>query len=611
MPITATPDLVRILALPERDPPEPTPWEIPPEAFVAPCACLAMGRKGCLKKLFGVQRAVLEEMRRSRGVFGLLSVGGGKTLCGLLAPIALNVDRAIMLLPVGQVDQTVNEWRWVGQHLRVPRLYVMRSAAVKDAEGRLVPAEPERAVPNPDFEPPGIDLEVTLTLLPYSVLQQQESTDVFDRLRPKAIIADEGHRLQHRTSASTKRVVLYLAQNAECRFVIWSGTLISRSVSLYYHLAAFALEEGSPLPMDTAVAATWAACFDAGANAEIEVGAFADYLKPGEDPREGLRRRMFRTAGVVASFESASELLPAMRYEIFEMELDPRVKDAIRRLETTWTTPGGEELTQAVEVWAARTELLCGFYYRWVWEAGTTQGEAEEWQRARSQWHKELRGRLSGRTRPGFDSPGLIEGAMLRGPLAGGIPSSEAFEIWREVKDRVRPPRTEAVWIDSSWIDALVARARQHRSLLWFTHRAVGEHLAKLMPTFHESAGLVDTLRKEPVAAALSVQSCSEMIDGLQYLYNEQDVICPVSSGSRLEQLLGRLHRKGQEREVITRFPARDLRYLADALERCMAYGRDMGLEQKLLLGTGLERALAWVEARRRGRQDEAMEGAA
>ncbi len=331
-----------------------------------------MGRD-CLRRLFGTQRASLEAMRESQGLFGLLAVSAGKTILSLASQGACGGRTpAVMLLPKGQLDQTIAECRWAGGHLRVPRLYVVRAGG-----------EVERAMTDAE-EPCGTDVSLIMYLLPYSVLQQPEQALILDRLKPRLIVAD-------RTAATTKRVLRYLADNiGEVTFIIWSGTLTDRSLMEIFHLAAFALREGSPLPLDVAVAASWAECFDAGKDASYEVGAFADYLKPDEDPREGLQRRIFRTPGVIASFEASSELLPPLRFVVEDMEVSAAVRDAVKKLEASWTTPGGEELTMATEVWQAKTELLCGFYYRWVWAPGTTAADAEEWMDARCRWHRKL-----------------------------------------------------------------------------------------------------------------------------------------------------------------------------------------------------------------------------
>lgn len=572
-------DLNRILSLPERDPPAPDPWQIP--KATTPCACRSMGRD-CLTSLFGVQRAALEEMRTNLGLFGMISVGCGKSAVGLLAPLSMRRTPAVLLLPPGQVQQTVEESAWIGQHLKVPRLYVVASGAKSPVRQADVVGT------DPTFE---------LYLVPYSALSRPEATDLLDRLAPRLIIADEAHKLRHTDSSTTGRVLRYLADHdAEdleigCCFVCWSGTLTSKSLNDYVHLAAFSLREGSPLPLDFPTAMQWAECFDAGQDSERLVGAFAEYVKPGEDPREAFRRRLFRTAGVIASTASASENLPPSVFEILDLGIPEETQEALRVLDATWALPSvdgkpGEELTLATEIWQSRTELLCGFHYRWVWPDSISEDDRQRWTVSRAEWHREMRGRLSRSKRAGRDSPKLLEDAMR----AGVIPSSEVFERWNLVNSEVPAPDTVPTWLGDSWIDRLAAFAIKRRALVWFTHDAVGQKLKKHMPVYAEAHGLVAELRtlKAP-AVALSIKACGQGVDGLQRLYEQQIVCCPFSSGEGWEQLLGRLNRKGQENVVRTYILRRDAEFVASALETAKYVRKTMGQEQKLLISSGLE----------------------
>ena len=573
--INASPDLFRILRLPERDPPAPDPWDLPANQNVR-CSCASMGRV-CITRLYGPQRAALEEMREARGLFGMISVGGGKTALGILAACAMELSPAVLLLPPGQVGQTVQEATWIGQHMRVPRVFVVESGA-------------RDPVAMPDV--PGTDASIELALIPYSVLSRPESTDLLERLAPKIVISDEAHRLRHRSAATTRRVLRYLAAQIDggqgIVFVCWSGTLTSRSLRDFSHLAAFALQHGSPLPLDPGVVDQWAECFDSGCDAEGQVGAFAEYLQPGEDPREGLRRRMFRTRGVVGSVAEAIESLPSLRFEIVEIPVGLKIRTALKKLDAEWALPDGEELLLAMDHWRAKTELLCGFHYTWIWQPGTSKTDIDEWLEARAEWHRELRGRLLYRSRPGLDSPALVERAML----SGLVPSSERLERWNAVRERVAEPKTVPVWIDDAWLQPVVELARTERALVWYTHDAVGKKLVELgLLAYDQAEGMVADLRAQGAPpAALSIKACGQGVDGLQRLYAAQAVICPFSSGDGWEQLLGRLHRQGQEQLVTTYVIDRDCEYLADAIERARYVRSTMGLQQKLLVAGGLER---------------------
>lgn len=67
-----------------------------------------------------------------------------------------------------------------------------------------------------------------------------------------------------RKSARTRRFLRYLEAHPETRLVAQSGTLATRTIKDYAHLAEFALREGSPLPLREPVVEEWAAALDPG-----------------------------------------------------------------------------------------------------------------------------------------------------------------------------------------------------------------------------------------------------------------------------------------------------------------------------------------------------------
>jgi hypothetical protein len=86
-----------------------------------------------------------------------------------------------------------------------------------------------------------------LQIVPYSILSQPGRADLLEELRPDLIMADEAHYLRHRTSTRTKRVLRYLGNHDECTFLAVSGTLTSRKLEDYAHLAEGALADNSPV----------------------------------------------------------------------------------------------------------------------------------------------------------------------------------------------------------------------------------------------------------------------------------------------------------------------------------------------------------------------------
>ncbi len=578
-PVSDSADLRRIVSLPRRQPALPEPLRI--EKSGAPCQCRAVAKRDCIEALFPIQRAVLEEIVRARGVFCPIAVGAGKTLIGLLAPVVTDVERTVMLVPAGQENQVRREHFWASQHLNVPAL---RS-----------PGEALAAARNDLAPPPG------LYVLPYSLLSRPEWATILLDIKPQLIIADEGQKLRHLTSVTVRRVIEYFSQNPTTRLCIWSGTLISKNLADYCHLSAMALHDGSPLPLDPNVVADWACCLDASPfRPNSSPGALRALMDgPFDNPRKAVHRRMVETTGVVFSSEaSKAHNRPPITFR--QLPITPstwpsqELKDAIKKLDKEWVRPNGEELVLETERYRTREELSCGFFYSWDF-GETPKDVVQAWRSARSAWAKAQNGFLMARSRPGLDSPALLVRTLEAGePKAGSNPELRIkwnaakvvlseFQAWKKVENTCNP-RQQTTWIDDSWLEGVFAWAERERGLVWFTHDAVGAKLAQRMTVYQDGGMLINAIPglrgTDPLA--LSVKSCGTGVDGLQRIYYKQLLACGMAQAAALEQLLGRLDRPGQTRAIETDYFERDKEALEQAKvdAKCVS---EKGLAQKLL----------------------------
>lgn len=578
-PVSDSADLRRILSLPRRKPALPEALVI--EKNGAPCQCRQVAKRACIESLFPIQRAVLEEIVRAQGVFCPIAVGAGKTLIGLLAPTVVEADRTVMLVPAGQENQVRREHFWASQHLNVPPLRTA-GEAVAAARNGLAPA-------------PG------LYILPYSLLSRPEWATVLLDIRPQLIIADEGQKLRHLTSVTVRRVLEYFSQNPTTRLCIWSGTLISKHLGDYSHLAAMALHDGSPLPLDPNVVADWANCLDTVSfRPSASPGALRQLMDgPFDNPRKAVHRRMVETTGVVFSSEvtKAHDRPPiTFRQQSIVPSSWPseELKDAVRRLEKEWVRPNGEELVLETEKYRTREELSCGFFYSW--DFGDTPPEVvKTWRQTRSAWAKAQNAFLMHRSRPGLDSPALLQRTLAAGePKAGSSPElrikwnavrflEAEFAAWKKVENTCSPSQV-TTWIDDRWLEGVYAWAARERGIVWFTHDAVGAKLAAKMPVYQDGGALINAIPglrgTDPIA--LSVKACGTGVDGLQRLYYKQLLACGMSSAAQIEQLLGRLDRPGQTRAIVTDYFERD----KESLEQAKIDAKNVsekGLAQKLL----------------------------
>ena len=568
-PVTRSPDLTRVLALPRRPPPDLEKTFISDVGALLyrhnpDCRC----ERACIKQLRPVQAWALTEAAANNGLLAPIGVGHGKTALDLLVAMVMpGCRQAVLLIPPGLREQLVREYLAWSQHFRMPSL-------VMEDRSWIVPGSP------------------VVHVLPYSKLSRADATDALERLRPDLIIADEAHRLRHRNTATTGRVLRYWVTHPETRLVCWSGTLTSKSIEDYAHLSALSLKEGSPLPLDPVVVADWASAIDA-SDFPAAPGALVAF---GSNLREGYHRRLVETPGVVATKAGAVDASVNL-IERKPKQMPMKLRNMLQDLRGGWVRPDGEELIDAMSVARSARELASGFYYRWVFPGKPDPQLVDEWFAYRKAWHRELRDALKDR-RVHLDSPLLLTKAAIRAHIKdyqGDLPvwRSRAWPAWRDIRDQV-VHHTEAVWVDKYLVSDAAAWAASTKGVVWYEHDAFGRELANTsgLPCYGGGAEAEALLALEKGTRSIicSIKAHGTGRDGLQYLYREQLVANPPSSGAAWEQLLGRLHRIGQVADEVDTYVYRHTQELADAVDSAVEAARyiegTMGTKQKLLLAS-------------------------
>jgi len=231
-------ELSRILALSQREPldcereraigPDGKPvrrWSAKAQALIdimtakfslgpRQCKCKELGYDFCITELNPVQAWILRELPRAGGIFGMISVGGGKSMASLLAPLAMPHIRtwALFIKPDQRYHYRRNYLR-VREHFKVTSIVFDET----DLQGSyIVPGTP------------------VLHVIPYSRLSNPKSSVLLDQLNPDGVILDESHCVSAKTSARTIRLLRYLnRRNNEGRAVVqcnWSGSTIKKSL---------------------------------------------------------------------------------------------------------------------------------------------------------------------------------------------------------------------------------------------------------------------------------------------------------------------------------------------------------------------------------------------
>lgn len=504
-------ELGRVIALPRRA--LDLTVDLTDEFVLRPSPC--SGCQLCAAgppRLRSAQSAMLAEARSRTGLLGFVGVGEGKSLASLLMPAALAMAPTLLLVPAHVREQLLE--------VDVPRY----------ARHFKIPLE-------------------SITVRSYSDLSSPRTFDLLDRLKPRLIVCDEAHNLRPKSgSVRSSRFYKYLRSNPSVRLVAMSGSLLAKSLRDVGAISAHALGIASPLPISWSDLEEWCAAVDPDVESRLEPGALLELCSAGEAPRAGLQRRVAESPGVVVVADPDG-VGSSLVVEVVRPPAAPAVRAAIKEVESTWSI-GGEEHADALEHAAVLRELSLGFYYAWEWEDGA---EDKEWLEARAEWRRTVREFLRHRSRPGLDSPGLVEEAARRGGLPADVASS--WSRWAPLSEKPGPT-TVARWLDDSALRFAI-KAAGRSSIIWYRHRAVGDQLAKIgVDTFGAgTAASREVLRlaemKDPGTVAMSIRAHGTG-KNLQHAWSRNVVLGAPRGADVWQQLIGRTHRPGQTADEVS-----------------------------------------------------------
>lgn len=550
-------------------------------------------KEGCIDTMRLTQALALWEIGIVGGLLGPIGTGHGKTMLDLLAVLALaefagrSDILAVLLLPPRLVKQLLRDYDYVGQHFRMPNLQVEGGAGSRAAPG----------APN-------------LRVMPYSQICREAAAVWLTNLYASpgglyAVVADEVHKLRDRKTGTTKRVRRLLEAYPDIRFCGWSGSITSKSIKDYAHLAAWALKLASPMPLVDQTTDEWARAIDPSRN-PADPGALFDgllatgCLRPGEPLYTGIRRRLMETRGVVSTTSQAVDV----ELEILERKAPPiprRISVLITDAIEEWRRPDGYEFMTAMETVACALHLAHGFHYRWIYpecEFPRDQQLVDDYNEARREWNKECRNKLKTDAEH-MDTPLLLEHAAERAfgfrPLKQGLPVWESltYRDWRTMRPLVKP-KGDAVRIDDWIVRDTLDWAANNRGVIWYAHSAFGrwcEELGK-MPRYGAGQAAAEGLLGElgDRSVVVSMKAHGTGTNGMQFAFKDQ----LFGSGfppdpAACEQTIARIHRPGQKAKVCRawfRMHTPELRrHVREALKNTSYVQGTTGAIQKLRAG--------------------------
>ncbi len=543
-PVKQTSELTRILQLPRR-PADGGP-DLPQLTSMLTDALKTPGGTMTLRP---IQAFALAELYENQGLFGPIGVGQGKALITLLAGVVLNATRPVLFVPAGLRDQTERDViPKMSKHWRLHR---------------------------------------NLTILSYETLHSPKSSALLEELKPDLIILDEAQALKNPQATRTGRFFRYMKAHPETKLVALSGTMTTKSLFDFSELLKLALPGfKSPVPLHWSILKEWDAAIGAGTSwahdEPMAPGALRALCAPGENVRQGFRRRLTETPGVVATRESAVDTPIVIRS--CGLEVPKVITDALTDLRKNMRTAWGEEIEDGVALARHAAQLSQGFYYRWDWGP---KGPDLEWLYARADWHREVRHHIK-RNIPGCDSPFLVGAAIARGDL-----ESEAYAPWCAVRDRYLPhPPVATVWLSDFLVVEILRWLREPNEngpgIAWYQHRAIGARLEKLgvkvFKAGKEDARVIIDYPAGPIACAMKPNSEGK---NLQDRWSRNLVVSCPPSAKMWQQMVGRTHRTGQNASVVEVDLLQHTKELreswAEAL-RLAEYAQDMTDPSKLLM---------------------------
>lgn len=480
-----------------------------------------------------VQAASIREGHDHGGLFGALAVGSGKSLITLLGPVVVGAQRPVLLVPAALRDQTLR---------------------------KVLPEMAEHWKLHPN-----------LRVIGYSELSLAKNAKLLEDLQPDMLVMDECQMLRHLHSGRTRRVSRYMAEHPDT--IVWavSGTVAGHSILDYWHIIQWVLKpDNSPLPRGYPEAQEWARALD-------ERVPYHDRLGPGAlaawglPVREGYRRRLTETPGVVATSEDRLGVALSVTGIREGLKVPPGLQLMMRQVKELWETPDGDIIMEAVQLHKVLRELAQGFYY--VFDPKPP----EDWLDARKAWHKHVRHRLA-TNRSGLDTPKQVwdeEAAKTKGVLP-------EFLAWCAVEDTYKLS-TKTVWVDDYLVREAATWLRED-GICWTAHQAMGEAVAKVAKVLFFGAGdgrILDA--KGPVVASIKAHGTGKNLQQ----WDRNLVVCPPTSGSLWEQMLGRTHRLGQQSDRVTFEVMQHTAEFRKAMEQAFADARfleaTLGNRQRLL----------------------------
>lgn len=443
-------------------------------------------------------------------------VGGGKTLITMLMPTVLGAKRPLLLLP---------------------------AANLKDFEAGAAFARD--------------NFEVTVLPVPLSYEKLSRGDKELYEVNPDLIICDEADRLLNPKSTRVRALKAYLRRNPKTRMTGLTATWGKDRTVEAGTLVSLFLGDASPYPRDFNTLRSLANIMDD--NTYPYFPTWADYGKwaplfGDEREAEGIRRifaaREASSPRVVTSTVPSVDV--PLTLQPYSLTLCAEAEEAVRRAEADFELPCGEFIDDYLSLERHVTSLRNGFYTQRV-----DDGRPSEWYTTRRDFLFAVReaGLIN---REGTETVPRVIRAIRTGKHKALHALYEDYERYRAQWPKLPP--TRVVVTDATALQRLVALTREHNALLFY-ERSATPSLTQDIEAW--PVGQQAPRGRRPLLLSRRSYGVGRNLQDWSHAVLTRFPGDPVTC----EQLLGRLHRRGQTEPVTFFFNEKD----ADRLDRCLA----------------------------------------
>ena len=572
-------------------------------------------------RLFPTQAQALKEFQETGGGFFPIGVGWGKTNITLMVAnhaYQQGIKKIMLLVPPEVLEQLVRA------DIPMARRHVPLNTPIHIVGGKCLKNRKKLTRSN----------KKGLYVVTYSYLSVKDTDDMLEAIKPELIICDEAHRLKNKSAARTKRLMKFISTYRP-KGVCLSGTITSKSVRDYYHLARWCLGANNPLPNTASLANEWAAVIDAGADGlkadsilPLVEWALTNFPKEKLTPdkagfRKAYKSRLVSTPGVHSSGDL--DIKTSLVIENVPVENPERrpgweeLTELIRVVDKDNETPNGDEIDHAIHKWKWFNELTVGFYNELVWptvekyarrksipepEAQDILDRARQYFEASQELAKVLRRWMGERQRSGLDTPDLVKLDMFRhGAENVGSELFDAYRYCKALDFGGRPDRdSRAVRVCDYKINQGLAWAEEnqdHGGILWVLHQEVGIWMMEVL-----RAAEIDAVHcpagKTGNSAILNLKNTGKILvasitahctgKNIQDRFSYQKFLEWPRNPIIAEQILGRLHRNGQPADEVAACLNNTIEFdslsFAACLNDALYIHQTTGNRQKLIYAT-------------------------